>query len=236
MLSWGCSGSVCSREILGQVTLRVFATHMAKFSCKHCKLWAAHQPYPFHVSLTRCSNGHQSIQLHLFPCADSNWLRITPGGKFPKDFTLPACVEGKPLPNPSKVEAWPLMTDEDMRRLACNADNRGRITMHMHDVRHGDIMSPTPGHMHAVYNLHPLLKVAREVVKPGSYLRTAISLCVFALGVVGPRMAEDYTSFFALSHRKLKQDFWEYQQQQQQQEQQPGALPDPRVSLDPSCK
>ena len=146
---------------------------------------------------------------------DAEMERPTLFKKLPKGFTLPPVVEGQPLPNPSKVQAWPLLTDMDMRWLAGKADNHGRITVH--DVRHGDIMSPTPGHMHAVYNLQPLLKVACEVVKPGSFLRTAVSLRVFASGVVGPRMAEDYTSFFALSHRKLRQDFWAFQQQQQQE-------------------
>ena len=144
---------------------------------------------------------------------DAEMERPTLFKKLPKGFTLPV-VEGQPLPNPSKVQAWPLLTDMDLRWLAGKADNHGRITVH--DVRHGDIMSPTPGHMHAVYNLQPLLKVACEVVKPGSFLRTAVSLRVFASGVVGPRMAEDYTSFFALSHRKLRQDFWAVQQQQQE--------------------
>ena len=58
-----------------------------------------------------------------------------------------------------------------------------------------DVVRPTPGRIHAVYNDHDNMKLATEVVMADTCVETAVSLRMFAVLVMGQYMAEDYTSF-----------------------------------------
>jgi hypothetical protein len=68
---------------------------------------------------------------------------------------------------------------------------------------HGDVAMPTPGWIHCVWNARPCLKQAYDLTLEGKYAHTSLSMRLFASGVFGQMMAEDYTSLHAYTMPRL---------------------------------
>lgn len=93
-----------------------------------------------------------------------------------------------------------VLTKEMMDRIVAGV---GEEHVFVKGQCNGEVMHPTPGYMHYVLNVDTILKFATECVEPKSYLRTAVSLRVFA-PLFGQHMAVDYTNFNANCYDRLE--------------------------------
>jgi hypothetical protein len=88
----------------------------------------------------------------------------------------------------------PLLTPDDMAIIK-NALMPGDVIVFKQ--HHGDVARPKPGWIHCVYNIRDSLKFAYDLTPKGKYVNTTLSMVLFASGVYGSLMAEDYTALIA---------------------------------------
>jgi hypothetical protein len=122
--------------------------------------------------------------------------------RFPKrGLSPPSLFNGKSFVVGGSIGMdLPVLTHTDMLIIQSNMQPGDVV---VYGQCHGDVAMPTPGWIHCVWNARPCLKQAYDLTLPGKYAHTSLSMRLFASGVFGVMMAEDYTSLHAYTMCRL---------------------------------